>query len=204
MATNEPSTIFCSECITAGRTDLAQVELTESACAASCDQMEGLEVMPLVLHPRTSLIIDRFSPFYSELGYKVTSIYHNTAHLLSIGHVEPQQLGKEARLTLISETGGIPLRLPIDAIIDVGDMLYLLSVFRSPGNSPLVTSFMYQDCSKFWLHVVATQTFVNGLLTYLSEPKSLGENPIKETMIIQLAPAHLYQFCMMFFREERY
>ncbi len=85
--------------------------------------MEGLQVTPLVIHPRTALIINCFSPFYSVLGYKVTATYRNMARLVSIGHVEPEQLGREARLTPISEFGGIQLRFLIDAMIDVGGML---------------------------------------------------------------------------------
>ncbi len=155
MASNSPNpfTTYCPECVAAGRTEwacsatadrtdptnpeLVPVKLTEaltesSACAAPCELMEGLQVTPLVIHPCTALIIDCFSPFYSVLGYKVTATYRNMARLISIGHVEPQQLGREARLTAMSEIGGIPLRLPIDAMIDVGDMLYLLSSSDCP------------------------------------------------------------------------
>ncbi|MCP4604280.1 MAG: hypothetical protein GY847_27795 [Proteobacteria bacterium] len=98
--------------------------------------MAGIQVTLLVLSPHTTLIINRFSPFYSELGYIVSAVYHNSAHLSSIGTVEEGLLGRDAHLTPISEFGGVPLRFPLGVMIDVGDMLYLLSVFRSTGNSP--------------------------------------------------------------------
>ncbi len=132
MASNSPNPFatYCPECVAAGRTEWAcsatadrtdptdpepvPVELTEaltesSACAAPCELMAGIRITPLVPPPHTALIINRFSPFYSELGYRVSAIYHNSAHLSYIGSVEAEQLGRDARLTPISETGGIPL-----------------------------------------------------------------------------------------------
>ncbi len=152
MASNSPNPFAsnCPECVAAGLTEWASnatvnrtdpsdpepvpVELTESltessACAAPCELMEGIQVTPLVLSPHTPLVVSHFLPFYSELGYKVSTIYRNSAHLSSIGSVEAEQLGRDARLTPISETRGVPLRFPLDVMIDVGDMLYLLSVF---------------------------------------------------------------------------
>ncbi len=71
MASNEPPATFYSECITAKQTELPRVELTESVCIALGELLSGLEVTPLVLHPHTQSIIDNYSPFYSELGYRV-------------------------------------------------------------------------------------------------------------------------------------
>ncbi len=202
MASNESPATICSECITAKQTKLPQIELTESICIALGDPLSGLEVTPFVLRPHTQLIVNNYSPFYSKLGYKVTQTYRNSARLLSIGSIDLQLLGRDVHLTPISEVGGILLRLPIDAIIDKGDMLYLLSIFRSPGNTPLVTSFTYQDCSEYQHHVVIVLTYTLGQLTFLSEPDSVGERPVKETMSIQLESGGLCQSRMMFFREE--
>ncbi len=71
--------------------------------------MSELEVTPLVLHPRTQLIVDNYSPFYSELGYTVTKTYLNSAHLLSVASVDLQLLRRDACLTPVSEIGGILL-----------------------------------------------------------------------------------------------
>ncbi len=109
MASNEPSAALCSECVIAKWTELNRAESTDSICVASGDLLGGLEVTPLVLCPRTWLIIDNHSPFYSEIGYKVTQMYRNSAHLLSIGSVDPQLLRRDMHLTLISEVGGILL-----------------------------------------------------------------------------------------------
>ncbi len=87
-------------------------------------------------------------------------------------------------------------------MIDISDMLYLLSVHRVPGNLPLVTSFTYQDCSVFRLRVVVIQTYITGRLNYLSEPKTLGGTPILQTMTIYFASLDMYQYRVMFFREE--
>ncbi len=46
MATNEPSVIFCSNCLAANRTESAHSELTESLCAAPAEPAIELEVMP--------------------------------------------------------------------------------------------------------------------------------------------------------------
>ncbi len=109
MATNEPSATVCSDCVAAKWTEPTRAELIESTCAASGDLMSELEVTPLVLRPRTQLIVDNHSPFYSELGYTVTKMDHNSAHLLSVASVELHLLRKDTHLTAVSEIGGIPL-----------------------------------------------------------------------------------------------
>ncbi len=80
-------------------------------------------------------------------------------------------------------------------------MLYLLSVFKSSGNLPLVTSFLYQDCLLYRLRVAIAISYVEGQLTYLSEPNALYEEPIKETMTVNLPSGILYHYRTMFFRE---
>ncbi len=74
----------------------------------------------------------------------------------------------------------------------------LLSVFRSPGNTPLVTSFIYQDCSEFRLRAVIIQTYTDSQLTYLSEPETLGGNPIFNMMIIHFTSLKMYRYHVMF------
>ncbi|MCP4605636.1 MAG: hypothetical protein GY847_34805 [Proteobacteria bacterium] len=51
----------------------ASASVTASACVTP-DMMAGIQVTPLVLSPRTTLIVSRFSPFYSELGYRVSVV----------------------------------------------------------------------------------------------------------------------------------
>ncbi|WP_297308378.1 hypothetical protein, partial [Neptuniibacter sp.] len=119
----------------------------------------------------------------------------------SIASTDPEHLGKEARLTSVSETAGIPLRVPLDAVIDVGDMLHLLSVFRLTGNMPLVTSFLYQDCLGYRLSVAIALDYVQGQMMYLFEPKTLSEGPVKKTMDVDLPTGTFYCYRTLFFRE---
>ncbi len=163
--------------------------------------MEVSSVGSSILRLRSRLIFDSNSPFYCVLGYTVVQTYTNSARLLSIGSTGEEYLGKDARLSSISEIGGIPLRIPINVLIDIGDMLYLLSVFQSPGNLPLVTSFLYQDCSMYRLRVTIAISYVEGRLTFLSEPNAPYEEPIKETMTVNLPSGTLYRYRSMFFRE---
>ncbi len=165
------------------------------------NSMEMSQVGSSILRLCSRLIFDSNSPFYCELGYVVVQTCHNSAQLLSIGSVGPDYLGKDAHLTSLSEIGGIPLRVPINALIDIGDMLYLLSVFWSPGNLPLVTSFLYQDCSMYRLRVAITLTYVEGQLTYLSELANPHEEPIKETLTVNLPSEGFHRYRTMFFRE---
>ncbi len=153
MASNSPNPFasYCPECVAAGHTEwacsatadrtnptdpeLVPVELTEaltesSTCATPCELMAGIRATPLVPSPCTTLIINCFSPFYIELGYRVSAIYRNSTHLSSIGSVEAEQLGRDAHLTPISETRGVPLQFLLNAMIDIGDMLFLLSVHQ--------------------------------------------------------------------------
>ncbi len=228
MASNDPSnnspTTFCPECVATGRTQWVcnaaayasdpddpepiPVELNESfaassICVAPEPLMEGIEVMPLTLRPNTALILSQNSPFYRDTGYKVTMTYRNTIRLLSVASVEPGELRKNARLTPISEIGGVPCRFPMETMIDVGDRLTLLSIFRSLGNSPLVTSFTYKEGSEFNLRPVVIQTYINGQLTYLSEPQTPGGNPVFNLIVIHFTSLELYSHRVMFLREER-
>ncbi len=66
----------------------------------------------------------------------------------------------------------------------------------------LVTSFIYQDCSEFQLHVVVIQTYADGQLNYLSEPETQGGTPIMQTMAIHFMSLDMYRHHVMFFREE--
>ncbi len=149
------------------------VQKTETDSATANNSLEVSQAGSSILRLHSRLIFDSNSPFYCELGYTILQTSSNSAQLLSVGSVDPEYLGKFTRLTSISEIGGIPLRVPINALIDIGDMLYLLSGFLSPGNLPLVTSFLYQDCSMYRLRVAIALTYVEGQLTYLSEPANL-------------------------------
>ncbi len=81
-------------------------------------------------------------------------------------------------------------------------MLLLWTIFRSSGNTPLVTSFIYQDCSEFRLHVVISVAYTNNQLHVLSEPESTGDCPVPENLAVQLASGSQYRFHVLFLREE--
>ncbi len=91
----------------------------------------------------------------------------------------------------------------METMIDVGDHLMLLSIFRSPSNSPLVTLFIYQEGSEFHLRAVVIQNYMNGQLTYLSEPETPGGNLTFNMMVIHFSSLELYCYRVMFLREER-
>ncbi len=229
MASSSPlentSAPFCLQCVATGQSEWAcnaaassrdsdddpepiPVELNEasaalSVCAAPNAITGRIEVTPLTLPPNSSLITDSTSPFYCETGYKVTVTYVNTVHLLSVADVESGELGRIARITQISEIEGIPCRFPLETMIDVNDHLTLLSVSRPPGNTPLVNLFAYKEGSEFHLRPVVVQTYVNGQLTYLSKPATLGGNPIFNLMIIRFSSLESYNHRVMFLREER-
>ncbi len=80
-------------------------------------------------------------------------------------------------------------------------MLHLLSVYQSPGNTPIVASFLYQNCSEYRLHVAVALTYFEGQMTYLSEPTVPNGKPVKETMTIELPTESAYRYRTMFFRE---
>ncbi len=111
--------------------------------------MEGVPVeLPTFCSPthHPQMILNGDSPFYNTVGYKVVQTSCDSVCVQSVASTDPEHLGKEARLTSVLETAGIPLKVPLDAVIDVGDMLHLLSVFRLSGNTPLVTSFLSLYC----------------------------------------------------------
>ncbi len=203
MISNEPLVSHCPEPFAPYCPACIATKKTESGCIALCDPMEGLQVEPSILHLHSQLIFDSNSPFYNMLGYKVVQTYRNSACLLSVGNVDPEHLGKNARLTIVSETAGIPLRVSIDAIIDVGDMLHLLSVFQLPGNTLLVTSFLYQDCLGYQLRVAIALNYIKGQMTYLFEPNAPSEGPVKETLSGDLPSGSFYCYRTMFFRGRR-
>ncbi len=130
---------------------------------------------------------------------------HNSACLRSIAPVDPSRhLGKDTHLTSVSETGGILLWLPIDAIIETGDMLLLWTIFRSVRSTPLVTSFTYQNCSEVRLHVVISVAYANRQLHVLSEPESTGEYLVFENLAVQLTSGHLHRYHVLFLREKHH
>ncbi len=51
------------------------------------------------------------------------------------------------------------------------------------------------------LHVAIALTYIEGQLTYLSEPNAPHKEPIKEMMTIDLPNGDLYHYRAMFFRE---
>ncbi len=162
--------------------------------------MEGSQVeLPLLRSPtfHSQMILDDNSSFYNTLGYKVSI----ETHLVSIDDVDPEQLGKNAHLTVASETAGIPLRVSIDAVINIGDKLHLLSVYQSPGNMPLVSSFPYQDCLGYRLSIAVALDYVQGQMTYLFEPKTVNGGPVKKTLDVDLPTGTFYHYQTLFCRE---
>ncbi len=85
------------------------IQKTETGSAASSNSMEISQVGSSILHLCSRLIFDSNSLFYCVLGYTVVQTCSNSTQLLSIGSIGLDYLGKDARLTSISEIGGIPL-----------------------------------------------------------------------------------------------
>ncbi len=81
-------------------------------------------------------------------------------------------------------------------------MLLLWTVFRSPGNTLLVTSFIFHDCAEPRLRVVIAMAYINGQLSVRSEPESVGDRPVFENLPIQLASGSQYRSRVLFLREE--
>ncbi len=172
------------------------------ACAVPTEPPIQLEIVPpavllasAVPHPCTDLIVDNHLPFYNANGYMVSQTMLISAHVQNIVAILLHYyLGRNARLSPITETGGILLHLPIDAIIFPGDMLMLWTVFEMVANIPLVTSFVPHDCARFRLRVVISIAYMDGHLHLLSEPDSINGTLVHETLAIQLASADPYRY----------
>ncbi len=51
----------------------------------------------------------------------------------------------------MTETGGIPLHVPINMILGHGDLLMLWTAYETDFDYPLVTSFVIHDAAQFRL-----------------------------------------------------
>ncbi len=194
MATDESSIHHCPDLPAPYCPTCVPIKNIKSVYIALSSSMEEIPVESSTLSSISQLVSDGNSPFYNLHGYTIIQTSPNFAQLLSVDSMDPQYLGKDARLTVASKTEGILLRVPINGIIDIGDLLHLLSVYRSPGNLPLVSSFLYQACKKAHLRVAIALNYLEGQMTYLFEPKAPNKGPIKETMTIDLPSGTFYCF----------
>ncbi len=188
-----PPALYCPSCVSILNTKSVYITLSSS-----------MEEVPIESTPFCSvpqLISNDKSPFYNPRGYSVVQTYPDSAQLLSVDNVDPDCLGKDARLTVLSQTGGIPMRILFTGIVEIGDLVNLLSVYRSPGNIPFVSSFLYNACEKVCLRIAVALNYLEGQMTYLFEPKAPNEGPIKETITIELPSGIFFCFRMMIFRE---
>ncbi len=103
-----------------------------------------------------------------------------------------------------SETEGIPMHLPLDAIFQPADLLMLWTCYESTFNCLLVTSFVVHDAALFHLRIIISLAYDSGRLSLLSQPESEQENHmlVQETLTIQLANTDLFRYRVVFIRDE--
>ncbi len=205
MATNEPSVGSCSECTNVDWIDSARSESTEPICATPTESANELETLPSASNSCQfcmQLNLSNLSPFCSEIGYVVTKMMYHSIRLHSTATMELHPFGVDAHVTPTSEFGGIPLHLPINRIIKVGDLLLPRSVFQSPNKILLVTSSVHQECSEFRLHVIIVTAHEKGQLFVLSEPETIGDCPRFENILVRIASGTYYLHHVLFLREE--
>ncbi len=201
MATDESSVHHCPDPPAPYCPTCVPIKNIKAVYIALSSLMEEVLVESSTLCSVPQLISNGNSPFYNPHGYSVVQTYPDSAQLLSVDSIDSECLGKDARLTVVSETGGIPMRVPFTSIIEIGDLLHLLSIYRSPGNLLFVSSFLYQACKKIHLRVAVALNYLEGQMMYLFEPKALNEGPIKEMMTIDLPSGTFFCFRTMLFRE---
>ncbi len=134
---------------------------------------ECLEDAPLLTEsvPQTALITDNHSPLYNANGYSLSYVTATSARLKFSLTPEPHfRSHRNAHLTQCLDTEGIPMRIPLNTIFELGDLLMLWTCYEVDYNHPLVTSFMVHDAASFRLRIVISVCYEAGHLTLLSEP----------------------------------
>ncbi len=173
------------------------------------ERVEAVPVPPATADAvsRTTLIVDNHSPLYNANGYKVSQVSATVARLrFSLTPEYRFRSHRSTHLTHHSETEGIPICLPLDAIFQQADLLMLWTCYETRYDCPLVASFVVHDATLFHLRIVISLAYDNGRLLLLSQPKTEQENrtPIQETLPIQLANTNLFPYRVVFILEERH
>ncbi len=102
--------------------------------------------------PRTVLMVDNHTLLYNAIGYKVSQVFASVARLWFT--LTPElcfHVHRNAPITHASETEGILLHIPINMILQPGDLLMLWTTFEINFDHPLVTSFVVHDATLFRL-----------------------------------------------------
>ncbi len=131
--------------------------------------------------------MDNHSPLYNANGYRVSQVSATVARLQFTLTPEYRfRSHQSAHLTHRSETEGIPIHMPLDAIFEHADLLMLWTCYETRFNCPLVASFVVHDAALFRLRVIISLTYDNGHLFHLSQPETEQEDrtPIQETLPI--------------------
>ncbi len=121
-------------------------------------------------------------------------------------HIDPEhrfRSHRSARITHQSETEGILMHLPLNTILQLGDLLMLWTASEIRFDYPLVTSFVVHDTALFRLRVTISVIYDNGRLHLLSEPEPEREDrsPVHEFLMIQLANTDAFRYRVLFLRD---
>ncbi len=110
---------------------------------------EQLEIAPPNLPnivPQTVLIVDNHTPLYNANRYKVSQVTATVARLrFTLTSEWCFRSHRNARIMHRSETEGIPMRLPLNMILQHGDLLMLWTASETSFDYLLVTSFVVHD-----------------------------------------------------------
>ncbi len=103
-----------------------------------------------------------------------------------------------------SETEGIPMCLPLNTILQLGDLLMLWTASEIRFDYLLVTSFVVHDAALFHLRITISVIYDNGRLHLLSElePEREDRSPVHESLTIQLANNDTFRYRVLFLRDE--
>ncbi len=157
---------------------------------------------PVVIHD-PALPLTPNSPFYHSAGYLVTQTLVTSARLKTIAPVDRHihHTGTRARLSEVTQYDGVPLQMPLNSVLEQGDILLLLSVIPVHGSSPLVMQFEIHQSMEFRLHLIVLLDYADGLLQYFSKPQAPETGPVSESLSISLAPMANYCFRVTIFHE---
>ncbi len=92
--------------------------------------------------------------------------------------------------------------MPINSILECGDVMLLLAMILVSGCSPLVTRFQMHSAMTFCLRVIILLDYEDGQLHLFSEPPAPEMEPVSETISITLMASANYHFRIAFLRED--
>ncbi len=158
----------------------------------------------LTVNRGSALIMTTISPFYNPVGYLMTHTLPTSTHLKNIAYVDRHTncTGTIAWIMEVSQYDGVALWMPINSILEHGDVVLLLAVVPVPSCSPLITRFQLHSVMTFHLRVVIFLDYEDGHLHFFSEPPAPEVEPISETLSITLMTTVNYHFHITFLRED--